>query len=253
MRKQSTNHSAFCCSHLRTDSSETTHSNGCFSANSTVLTSGGERRRLADLQPGESVLSMDTAGRPVYSEVLMFMDRDTNQQREFVRIDTDGGAHITVTPGHLLYVWKRATAETAYMYADRVEEGDHLLVVGADGQLEPRAVRRISAERHRGVFAPLTREGTIVVDGVTASCYAMVDSQRIAHWSFGPVRAWRTVQRWLDFSRGRKEEEVVRSARAATVAVAEGVQEQQTGMHWYARALFSIKDLFLPSSWIYQR
>lgn len=233
-----------------TDSSETTHSNGCFSANSTVLTSGGERRRLADLQPGESVLSMDTAGRPVYSEVLMFMDRDTNQERQFVRIDTEGEAHITVTPGHLLYVWKRATAETAYMYADRVEEGDHLLVAnGADGQLEPRVVQRIGVERHRGVFAPLTREGTIVVDGVAASCYAMVDSQRIAHWSFGPVRAWRTVQRWLDFSRGRKEME----ERSAKATVAEGVQEQQTGMHWYARALFSIKDLFLPSSWIYQR
>lgn len=207
---------------------------------------------------------MDTAGRPVYSEVLMFMDRDAAQQREFVRIDTEGGANVTVTPGHLVYVRKRGTAETRYMFADRVEEGDHLLVATADGrELVPRRVRRIGAELHRGVFAPLTREGTIVVDDVTASCYAMVNRQWLAHWSFAPVRAWRTMQRWLDW--GSSGEGLLRGSTSSRLEDGGGAEAARTetttattativtssGMHWYAYALYSIKGLLVPSDWMY--
>lgn len=175
---------------------------------------------------------MDGAGNAVYSEVIMFMDRDATQSREFVRLDTDGDATITVTPGHLLLVWKYMDQEQRYMFAEKVEEGDFLLV-NVNGTLVPRKVLRVSAELHRGVFAPLTREGTIVVNEVTASCYAMVDSQNIAHWSFLPARIANSVRSWFT------SDEPPQTSR-------------QTGIHWYANALYSIKDYFLPADWIYQ-
>lgn len=215
------------------DSSQESHSSGCFTANSTVQTSNGERRKLSELRLGEKVLSMDSAGNAVYSEVIMFMDRDANQSREFVRLDTDGGASLTATPGHLLLVWKYEEQTQRFMYAEKVEEGDFLLV-NVNGTIAPRKVLRVSAELHRGVYAPLTREGTIVVNGVTASCYAMVDSQRIAHWSFLPVRWASAVGSWF------------KSADAVPE------MSRQTGIHWYANALYSIKDYFLPSDWIYK-
>lgn len=176
---------------------------------------------------------MDPAGNAVYSEVIMFMDRDAKQSREFVRLDTDGGASLTATPGHLLLVWKYVEQAQRYMFAEKVEEGDFLLV-NVNGTLVPRKVLRVSAELHTGVYAPLTREGTIVVNEVTASCYAMVDSQRIAHWSFLPARWANTVSSWF------------------TTADANRETPRQSGIHWYANALYSIKDYFLPSDWIYQ-
>lgn len=197
-----------------------------------MLTSLGVQRRISDLQVGESVLSMDAAGNAVFSEVLLFMDRDATMRREFVKLETDGGAFVTVTPAHLLMVWISDISTTKYTFADQVEEG-HYLLVNVNGTLVPRRVIRISAELHTGVYAPLTAAGTIVVNSVTASCYALVDSQSVAHWSFMPIRAASTVRHWFN------------SNIVPTIT-------HQTGIHWYAKALYSIKDYFLPSDWIYQ-
>jgi hedgehog len=166
----------------------------------------------------------------------MFLDRETNQTREFVQIQTDGGHSITVTPAHLLLVWVPSKRTTQFMFADRVQEGDYLLVnvpgsTNANDNLEPRLVKNVTVRKARGVYAPLTRAGTVVVDSIAASCYALVDSQKLAHWSFMPVRVIDTMVNWLHSTSPSLP--------------------QTSGIHWYARALYSIKDLILPIDWIY--
>lgn len=213
------------------DSSQASHTSGCFTANSTVQTSTGIKRRLDELKVGEQILSIDTSGNTQYSEVLMFLDRDTNQQREFVQITTDGGATITVTPAHLVMVWQPSMKITNYMYAEKVEE-DHFMLVNINGTLEPRRVTLVSAILSRGVFAPLTREGTVIVDSIAASCYALVDSQSIAHWSFMPYRFINKITHWLS----QEDEPAI---------------PRRSGIHWYAQFLYSIKDYVLPSSMQY--
>lgn len=192
---------------------------------------------MADLQVGESILSMDPAGNAVFSEVLMFMDRASDKRREFVRLLTDGGASLTVTPAHLLLVWHPDQSITKYRFADQIEEG-HQLLVNVNGTLMPQRVVRITAELQMGVYAPLTALGTVVVDSVAASCYALVDSQDIAHWSFAPVRAMNSVLHWFGAGAG--------SSRGSPV------KSLQHGVHWYASALYTVKDYFLPSDWLYQ-
>lgn len=224
---------------------------------------------------------MNADGKPVFSEVLMFMDRDVAQKREFVEIRTERGSKITVTPAHLLLSTSLISSQNVqrvqkYVFADRIQEGDFLLV-NINGSLVPDRVQFVSATLSRGVFAPLTAEGTIVVDNIVASCYALVDSQFVAHYSFMPVRLYNVLKNW--FSWGK------RAAAAASEVSSVGVKEMnnvaednlidrnliskddvlrkpihkssgkfdvQNGVHWYAKALYSIKDLVLPSSWIYQ-
>lgn len=217
------------------DSSQSSHTSGCFTGNSTVLTSNGNERRLDELSVGEKVLSMDKYGNAVYSEILMFLDRNEQETREFVKITTDGGATLSVTPAHLLMVWKQTLEETKFIFAEQVEEGDFVLV-NVNGSLEPRRVITVSSEMSKGVYAPLTREGTIIVNSITASCYALVDSQSIAHWSFMPVRAYNLVKHYF----------VDDSTSAKTTS------SIQSGVHWYAKTLYTIKDYLLPSDWIYQ-
>lgn len=217
------------------DSSQSSHSSGCFTGNSTVTTSTGDVKRLDELNVGEKVLSMDKNGDAVYSEVLMFLDRNEHETREFVKITTDGGATLSVTPAHLLMVWKTALKQTKFIFAEQVEEDDFVLV-NINGSLEPRRVIKISSEMSRGVYAPLTREGTIIVNSITASCYALVDSQSIAHWSFMPVRAYNLVKHYF----------VDDTPSAKTTS------SIQNGVHWYAKTLYTIKDYLLPSDWIYQ-
>lgn len=216
-----------------TDSSQSSHTSGCFTANSTVLTASGETRRLSELKLGEKVLSMDAQGNAVFSEVMLFLDRNENETREFVRIETSGGASMTVTPGHLVLVWRPSEQTTKYIFADRVEEGDYVLV-HVDGVLAPRKVIAITAELHKGFYAPLTYEGTIIVNNITASCYALVESHTAAHASFMPLRAANTVQHWLG------------GASAAPTA------SRQNGIHWYAKVLNSVKDYCVPTDWLYK-
>ena len=39
-----------------------------------------------------------------------------------------------------------------------------------------------------GAYAPLTLEGTIIVDNALASCYAVIDDHRLAHTTLAPLR-----------------------------------------------------------------
>ena len=48
-----------------------------------------------------------------------------------------------------------------------------------------------------GLYAPLTRQGNIVVDSVVASCYALVNNHEMAHMSFAPIRWFSYVNEWF--------------------------------------------------------
>lgn len=213
---------------------------GCFTAESTVTMANGEKRRVADLEIGEQVQSVDAKGNVILSEVLTFLDRDVNQTREFVRLEVSDAKSITVTPSHLMMVWLPKINQIKYVFADKIEEGDYLLV-NINENLEPRKVRRVSAILSRGVYAPLTSQGTLIVDSIAASCYAVINSQKVAHWSFAPYRMVNSVWRWLTPTTSQKE-------RSSSISP----KQQQNGINWYAKALYSIKDIFLPTDWIYK-
>lgn len=187
---------------------------------------------MNQLEIGDKVLSVDSTGSTIYSEVLMFLDRDTEQKREFVKITTSGNSTITVTPAHLLLVWRPNKKLTNYLFAEKVEEGDQLLV-NSNGILIPQKVVSVTTELLAGFYAPLTQEGTIIVDSIAASCYALIDSQTIAHYSFMPIRTFNKIKHW--FTSTDTNETIPKS----------------NGIHWYARTLYFIKDYVIPTDWLY--
>lgn len=189
------------------------------------------------MQLGERVLSVNSAGDMVYSEVIMFLDREPNQTREFVHIKTDGGAELRATPAHLVPVWKPQQHETKYLYADQVEENDFLLV-NVNNNLEPQRVTEVRAVLARGFIAPLTREGTVVVNSIAASCYALVNSQSLAHISFMPFRTFKSISNWFSSSEQQPQNQQL-------------ARNSQNGIHWYANALYKLKDYVLPNNYLY--
>lgn len=225
--------------HLFVDSTQASHSSGCFASDGTVQTESGEMISLKDLQVGDRVLSINSEGATIFSDVIMFLDRELNQTREFVQIKTDGGAELRVTPAHLVPVWKPQQHETKYLYADQVEENDFLLV-NVNNNLEPQRVTEVRAVLARGFIAPLTSEGTVVVNSIAASCYALVNSQSLAHISFMPFRTVKTLSNWFSSSEPPPQQLV----RTTT-------NSQQNGIHWYAKALYTLKDYVLPGNYLY--
>ena len=47
-----------------------------------------------------------------------------------------------------------------------------------------------------GAYVPLTEEGTIVVDGIVASCYASCDHD-LADWAMSPLKWFPEMLKWI--------------------------------------------------------
>ena len=214
------------------ESSQAAKTGGCFAGNTLVETSNGEKVKLQDVRIGDRVLAMDMrTGELKYSEIILFLDRDAGQSREFLQVRTQSGRQLTVTPSHLLL---RATQrrQPEAVFAERLRYGDQLLVQSSNFTTEVDTVVSVEPVLRQGVYAPLTLDGTIVVDGVVASCYAVVDSQWIAHLAYAPFRLYTNF-------------------RQSVLRLVTSRSDAQEGVHWYARILYSVAQYMLPRRMLY--
>ena len=193
-----------------------------------MLLEDGREKNMSQVALGDRIQSVDSQGNLVYSEVLMFLDREPEERTRFVSLRTAEGQELTLTASHLVYSGAPDCWDLKCMspvYAGNVQEGHNLMV--REGGLVASTVLSVTSTHSTGVFAPLTRAGNLVVDGVLASCYAVIDSQNIAHAAFAPVRWYYSMA--APFS----------SSEPRTVNLASGV-------HWYPNILYSLARLVMP-------
>ncbi|KRT83295.1 hypothetical protein AMK59_3366, partial [Oryctes borbonicus] len=226
---------------VKSESSQGGKYGGCFSAESTVFTETGTQRKLQDLQVGEKILSLDLNTQQfIYSEVILFLDWDPSQRRDFLKFELRSGRTLTVTPSHLIFqIANDNTSRT--IYAAKLSVGDRVLVRDSSRLIED-AIVKVQQVAKTGVFAPLTMTGTVVVDGVLASCYATIDSQSIAHWAFTPIKLMLNfnhgLQRiWTLMLKPMEGWEIESNQIAATPS---------RGVYWYARILYVFGDYLIP-------
>jgi hypothetical protein len=212
---------------------------GCFPAESVVNTPNGTKL-MRDLQIGDSVLSMTKSGDVRFSEVLMFMDRQANANTLFYQLTTDANTTLQLTPSHLVYVSRMHQStilQAQTMFAKDVKIGDYIFIAHGRRKFRPVMVVWLSSSVERGIYAPLTEDGTIVVDRSLASCYAVVNYQSIAHFAFAPVRWYSSIKSTF---RGEVSEQ---DKRRDT--------EETSGIHWYPRTLYDIAPYVLPDRLLY--
>ncbi|XP_056099645.1 indian hedgehog signaling molecule a [Rhinichthys klamathensis goyatoka] len=183
---------------VKSENSVAAKTGGCFPASALVTIEDGSVVTMDRLQPGEKVLASsesDGSGMLIYSEVIAFLDRDPSAEKQFYTIETDSGAKLSLTAAHLLFVSEGncsgpvVSAELKSVFASDVLPGQCVVSTrGAGQQGHLSRVTRIQIQEDKGVFAPLTRHGTVVVNSVVSSCYAAVDQHWLAHWAFGPLR-----------------------------------------------------------------
>merc|ERR1712212_1154350 len=136
----------------------------CFSGTSTVETERG-KIPIGNLKLGDNVLTYTPGKGGHYTEFLGWLDRTANADGKFLKISTNSSS-IVLTENHLIF---RLSADVGLesVFADQIEEGDKLLSLKGE-----ETVVGVEAAREKGIWAPLTMEGTLLVDGLLASSYA---------------------------------------------------------------------------------
>lgn len=131
----------------------------CFSGSSMVEVENKGSVKMADLALGDNVQVGNNKFEPIYS----FGHKDSTSSAEFLRITTEGSsAPLEISPDHMV-----AIEGGRHVPASLVKTGDMLLTV-SDGVA---AVTNVKNVVRKGVFAPFTASGSIVVNGIVASNY----------------------------------------------------------------------------------
>lgn len=208
-----------------------------------VITSDGDRKPMSKLRIGDKILAHDPIEKKlVFSEVLTFLDYKPSEIRIFTEIVLKSGRTLIVTPTHL--VFKGNIDNAVEVYAGNLVKGDILLIKDVDNVLNEDVVVTVRAIKDKGIYAPLTEIGTVVVNDVIASCYAVVDSQSMAHTSFAPLRFTIKTKRFM--SDMWYEMKSYFSSNSNYIERLSYYKMNSEGVHWYAKVLYSVANLFIP-------
>jgi hypothetical protein len=133
----------------------------CFPGTASVcLRSNRGKVELRDLRLGDEVLDSSMK----FVKVVGWLHRETTFKAEFLEIVHACGT-ITVAPDHLLYCYDAGD----YVPAKNVRSLETLFI---DGSMVPSKIVSVKKRDISGIFAPLTSSGSLLVDGVNASCYS---------------------------------------------------------------------------------
>lgn len=195
---------------------------------------------MSDLTVGDRVLALDLdTNTLVYSNVILFMHLARDVTAVFTHAHTANGHSVTLTASHLLYVTKNDSTDVI-MFADTLKPNDFLLTVPSpDVGTQSSDVTNVTSVVRRGLYAPVTQHGTIVVDGVVTSCYALIDSHVIAHAVFAPIRWYWTLTSLLSADQSAASVEKVGHHDLWP-------RQSDLDLHWYAQALYTVGYWLVP-------
>lgn len=225
---------------VKSESADAAKSGGCFQGDSVVLTIDGAKK-ISELDIGSEVLTANRDGTFIYSQIILFLDWDPYKSRQFYVLHTNTGRNITLTPSHLIFVVNGN--KTRAVFTRDVRPGQFILAKHFEqSSVSPELVTNVTAIIRTGVYAPLTVQGNLVVDGFVASCYAIINDQTLAHWAFFPVRVAEIAMRmtWKILEKFHLMERTSPIKRTP-----------DPGIHWYAKSLYFVARYVLPGTYLY--
>lgn len=142
---------------------------GCFPSTATVELDDFSRKKLSELVVGDRIRSFDMEGNLLFEPFLMDFHGQNYIDYQYIRLKHTGGT-LEVSPGHLLFVPPGMQAVRAAV----LRPGDSLFAVGRNGVLVMQNITKIEEFVGKGIYAPLTKSGRQIVDGVATSSYALL-------------------------------------------------------------------------------
>jgi len=147
----------------------------CFPGHATVQTPVGHKR-MQDLRVGDRVLTVGPDGALLFDDVYFFGHADPYSRApylglrlvdEVLHLSSDHFVPICRSQPKAACSWQNRLE----VHARNVKVGDAIWIKG-QSSLGLKVVSAIETHVFSGLFNPYTRIGTIVVDGVVASCHS---------------------------------------------------------------------------------
>lgn len=151
----------------------------CFPASALVSlydeTDSGKQVPMSELKVGDKILSVNpSTGEIQFSDIYFWGHKDPETIGKFYSVTTASEHTIQLSKEHYLYV-----SDTPGSITDAVPLTPGFLKVGhsvwiyADGQMICSPIVSIRYGKEKGLYAPFTLNGTVIVNGVYASSYAV--------------------------------------------------------------------------------
>jgi len=166
---------------------------GCFSGKTRVRREDGSLIMMRDVQIGDRVLVAEST----YSPVLAFLiRREDGPIVNYLQIFTETST-LEITPTHLILMRRQNDPNPPnYLQAAKLRAGDSVFISDKDsnGKIEEVKVTRIEGPiQLTDAYAPLTMEGTLIVNDMLVSCYAEYEYQSFVHFFMFPIRFWNSM------------------------------------------------------------
>jgi hypothetical protein len=195
----------------------------------------GNQKIIGDLQSGDTILAYDDKTKEVIStDVLTMLDNQPNQFGKmshfmfiimlfvvlalFKQLTTVSGRQLSLTSSHLL-----PTESHGYVMAKNLHVGMNIYIMHDNGLLTNEIISSVIDVVKQGYVAPLTQQGTLIVNNIAASCYATISSHHIAHAALAPMRWWYSL-----FGTVKESSEII-------------------GIHWFPKILYEMTTFLMPS------
>lgn len=137
----------------------------CFSGASTVQIEGVGPTQLKDVAIGQKVLVGDNKYEPLYS----FGHSEEGARVNLRQIKTANGSQLQISDDHMVFVEHGGAIPSAL-----IKVGDKVMTANS---VELTIVESIDIVESRGIFAPFTPSGTIVVDGMLVSSFVGMNGE----------------------------------------------------------------------------
>lgn len=137
---------------------------------------------------GDILLTLSSDGHLIETRFLTYLHYNVNSTTFYKEIVLENGGKISLTENHLIY-----TARKGAIFARDVSIGDRLFTINGT-----KRVVSITFSLMTGYSAPLTYDGSLIVDGSWTSCYAEIFSHSLAHAAMTPIRLLPIPEFYID-------------------------------------------------------
>jgi len=188
----------------------------------------GRKKQLKNLEIGDQVKSLDEQGRLIDTSVIMIMDTG-HQPAIFIDILTQTNRQIKVSRTHLI-----GLSNGNFKFAYKLTANDSILIY--DSKTKKSKIETITSIRIGLVYgysAPVTQLGTILVNDILISCYALIESHSLAHFVMSPVRLIYSFNELINEYSLYNEADSYHSLFGHLMRIT----KQKNGVHWYPELL----------------